>query len=755
MASIKSTIELYDRFSAPLLKVASAVSKTEQVMAHMNEQMSRSAGSEKFGEARRQVEETTAAVSKLTGGLSGVSGAAASAGEHIQGGAQAQAKLNRELERGTNLASRLGSTLKAAFGAYMGIAGIKKTVAFISDSLAAFDNQLNAETQLGAVLANNLEGSYTAAFDRIKSKAAEIQKQGIYGDESMIAAGAEFATYFKDADAITKMMDTLSNYAMGMSGGGAIDKSAMVDYATNLGKIMTGAYDAMTKKGFEFTDAQKAVIEGVATNAQYIEVLGDEWQSMTDDMRSAAAISQVIDESWAGLYEKMSNTPQGKIIQLTNAWGDMKEVIGGRLYPIVVKFVETINNNWGTIETVVNGITTALSKMLTVASKGFNVVASAGAFMAEHWGTIGPIIGGVTLALLGLKAASLAYTAVLAVQNGLQGAAAFMDSVRAASLQISTGATFMATAAQYGFNAALLACPLTWIILAVIALVAVIFILANALAKTTDVAMTGFGLIAGGINVVIQWFKNLGLTVANIALGIWNAVSALAHNMVTAFSNAIANIKSVFYGLLATAMSVISQIAAALSKLPFVEFDASGLQAAAKGYAAKSAEAQASKGTYKDVGAAFSSGMGTFNTFAAGWEASAFSAGAAWGDGVMGKTSFGGAGMSMDDFGAGALASEVGNLADGVGGIANNAGGIADDVGGMAKDLSITKDELKYLRDIAEQEAVNRFTTAEIKVDMSGMQNIIDNSNDIDGIVDALTGAVGEAVEMIAAGVHV
>ena len=99
MASIKSTIELYDRFSAPLLKVASAVSKTEQVMAHMNEQMSRSAGSEKFGEARRQVEETTAAVSKLTGGLSGVSGAAASAGEHIQGGAQAQAADRQDGDR--------------------------------------------------------------------------------------------------------------------------------------------------------------------------------------------------------------------------------------------------------------------------------------------------------------------------------------------------------------------------------------------------------------------------------------------------------------------------------------------------------------------------------------------------------------------------------------------------------------------------------------------------------------------------------
>lgn len=57
----------------------------------------------------------------------------------------------------------------------------------------------------------------TAAFDQITSKASEIQGRGIYGDEAMIAAAGEFSTYFTDADAITTMMDTLADYAMGMS----------------------------------------------------------------------------------------------------------------------------------------------------------------------------------------------------------------------------------------------------------------------------------------------------------------------------------------------------------------------------------------------------------------------------------------------------------------------------------------------------------------------------------------------------------
>ena len=90
-----------------------------------------------------------------------------------------------------------------------------------------------------------------SAFDAIAAKASEIQGRGIYGDEAMLAGAAELATYFSDTEAIISMMDTLANYSMGMSGGGAVDSKAMVDYATGIGKLMTGSYGAMTKKGFK------------------------------------------------------------------------------------------------------------------------------------------------------------------------------------------------------------------------------------------------------------------------------------------------------------------------------------------------------------------------------------------------------------------------------------------------------------------------------------------------------------------------
>ena len=88
---------------------------------------------------------------------------------------------------------------------------------------------------------------------------------------------------------------------------------------------------------------------------------------------------------------------------------------------------------------------------------------------------------------------------------------------------MEAGATFTATVAQQGLNAALLACPLTWIILLIIAVIAAIYAACAAVAKFTGIANSGFGVICGGIMVVIAFFKNLGLSVVKYRLGYLNA----------------------------------------------------------------------------------------------------------------------------------------------------------------------------------------------------------------------------------------
>ena len=254
----------------------------------------------------------------------------------------------------------------------------------------------------------------------------------------------------------------------------------------------------------------------------------------------------------------------------------------------------------------------------------------------------------------------------------------------------------------------------------------------------------------------IQFFKNLGLTVANIALGIGNAIAALASNMMTAFHNAICSVQSWFYNLLSTALSVIAGICEALNKLPFVEFDYSGITSAADDYAAKAAEAAGNKDDYKSISDAFNDGFNTFDAFQDGWASDAFNAGAAWGDGVADAVSnfslsdlIGGTDIpNVDDYTSGfsdAIASS---------GMGDNIGSIAGDTGAIKDAMDITQEELKYMRDIAEQEAINRYTTAEIKVDMSGMQNTVNSGDDIDGFMTKLTDSVNEAVDNMTEGVH-
>ena len=226
--------------------------------------------------------------------------------------------------------------------------------------------------------------------------------------------------------------------------------------------------------------------------------------------------------------------------------------------------------------------------------------------------------------------------------------------------------------------------------------------------------------------------------------------------MMTAFQNAIGSVQSWFYDLLSTALTVIAGICEALNKLPFVEFDYSGITSAADNYAAKAAEAAGNKGDYESVSGAFNKGFSTFNTFQDGWVSDAFASGAAWGDGVAEKIGdfslsdvFGQTDIpNTDDYAFGFSDA----IADS--GLGGGIEDIAGDTGSIKDALDVTQEDLRYLRDIAEQEAVNRFTMADVTINQTNNNNV-SSGMDLDGVVTGLTDAVNEAVDSITEGVHV
>ena len=428
-------------------------------------------------------------------------------------------------------------------------------------------------------------------------------------------------------------------------------------------------------------------------------------------------------------------------------WQSMQNTALIAFQPVLQRLNDLANSE--AFQTFIQGAIEAMATLANILLNVFEVAASVGAFIGDNWSIIAPIIYGV-IAALG------AYLAIMGIVNAITAISAAIDATKAAADALAAGQTFLWTVQQYGLNAALAACPITWIIVLIIALIAIIFAVCNAIAKMTGIANSGFGVITGGVNVVIQFFKNLGLTVANIALGIGNAIAALASNMMTAFHNAICSVQSWFYNLLSTALSVIEGICSALNKLPFVEFDYSGISSAADDYAAKASEAAGNKEDYQSISDAFNEGFTTFDAFQDGWASDAFNAGAAWGDGIADKVS----NFSLSDVFGQTDIPNVGDYTSGFNdaiansGVGDSIGNIDDNTGKIKDSLDVTEEDLKYLRDIAEQEAINKFTTAEINVDMSGMQNTVNSGDDIDGFMTKLTDSVNEAVDNMTEGVH-
>lgn len=86
--------------------------------------------------------------------------------------------------------------------------------------------------------------------------------------------------------------------------------------------------------------------------------------------------------------------------------------------------------------------------------------------------------------------------------------------------------------------------------------------------------------------------------------------------------------------------------------------------------------------------------------------------------------------------------------------MATDIASTAENTGSIASTLDITEEDLQYLRDIAERDVINRFTTAEIKVEMTN-HNSINSELDLDGILDGLGEKIEEKMITCAEGVYI
>lgn len=701
MATISTSIQLYDRVSAPINNMITALDN--MCSAYENVEDSMNSG---FNPAH--IEATRQAINSAAQQM-------VELGNNIEDNEQHQQNFNNAVHQGQSAMDGLiGKALRLA-AAYMGVTKLGQ----MSDELTLTTARLDMMNDKVQTTPELLQMVYQSAQNA----------RGSLNDMADVVA--RFGNNAKDAFSSSKEVVDFANLIhkqMTIAGAGTQEASnAMLQLSQALGSGVL--------RGDELNSIFEQAPNLIQSIADYMDVPIGQIRAMAQEGKiSADIVKQAIFADADNINAKFEQMP----MTWGQVWTTMSNAAVMKMQPVLDKINELANNQQ--FQTFASNAVDALVVVVGMLLTIMEVAGMVGSFIADNWSIIEPIVMGIVLAL-GL------YTAALILNNVIQEISATQAGIKAAADMMQAGATFTATAAQHGLNAALMACPLTWIILLIIAVIVAIYEVANAIAKMTGIANSGFGVITGGINVVIQFFVNLGMVAANIALGIGNAIGALCSNMMTAFHNAICNVQSWFYNLLSTALSVIAGIAEALNKLPFVEFDYSGITNAASDYAAKASKAAGNKQEYQDVGAAFNKGMSTFDAFKGGWAKDAFKTGVAdkISGAVNGLTSggfdtsnmFGGAGYQAGNYDAGKV---PGNIAD----TAKNTGKAADS-------LSISTEDLKYLHDIAEREVINKFTTAEIKIEMTNHNNV-NSDMDLDGIVDHLTSSVNEAMETAARG---
>lgn len=646
---------------------------------------------------------------------------------YIRDNVDEQGRFNQEISAGTQQANELTNTIKRAVAAYVSIQTVGKALN-ISDELVQTTSRLNMMNDGVQTTAELVNMVYAAAQDARGSFSQMADVVARFGNNAKDAfSSSEEVVAF--ADLIQKQM-TIAG--------------ASTQEAANAELQLSQALGSGVLRGDELNSIFEQAPNLIQNIADYLDVpIGKIREMAADGELSADVVKAAIFSAADDINSKFNEMPMtwGQI------WQSMQNTALIAFQPVLQRLNDLANSE--AFQTFIQGAIEAMATLANILLNVFDLAVSIGTFIGDNWSIIAPIVYGIVAALT-------AYIAISAIVAAINGVMAMAEGVKAAAQMMATGATFAETAAQQGLNAALMACPLTWIIMLILALIVVIFAVCNAIAKMTGIANSGFGVITGGVNVVIQFFKNLGLTVANIALGIGNAIAALASNMMTAFHNAICSVQSWFYNLLSTALSVIEGICSALNKLPFVEFDYSGISSAADDYAAKASEAAGNKEDYQSISDAFNEGFTTFDAFQDGWASDAFNAGAAWGDGIADKVS----NFSLSDVFGQTDIPNVGDYTSGFNdaiansGVGDSIGNIDDNTSKIKDSLDVTEEDLKYLRDIAEQEAINRFTTAEINVDMSGMQNTVNSGDDIDGFMTKLTDSVNEAVDNMTEGVH-
>ena len=645
---------------------------------------------------------------------------------YIRDNVDEQGRFNREIEEGTNEANELMQTIKGAVAAYATIQTLSAALN-LSDQLTSTTarlNLMNDGLQTTQDLQNMIYLSAERARGSYQATADAVSKLGLMAGDA-----------FSSSEEIIAFMEQVNKqFTIAGTEAAGID-AAMLQ--------LTQAMGSGVLRGEEYNSILEQAPNIIQAIADYMEVPKGQLKDMaaegliTADIVKAAMFAAADDTN--AKFEQMPKT-------FSQIWTSFQNTALMAFQPVLQRMNEIANSE--AFQGFVNNAIEALSMVAGIALEIFDLLVGVAEIVGENWSWLSPIIYGVAGALavyygwlLLTKGAEMAMAAV-------HGIVAVAKGIMAAATMLVTGATWAETTAQYGLNAAMYACPIVWIIVLIIALIALFYAAVAAVNKFAGTSVSATGIICGAFMVALAFIGNIFVALWNLVVDvfvlIYNLVAEVANFIGNVFTDPIGAVCRLFFGLADTVLGILQALASAIDAI-----FGSNLAGSVQGW-------RDSLGGWVDE--TFGKGDEVMTKMNADdMKLGRFEYGAAWDAGY----SFGeGIDESIANFDPSSLfdtnvpgAGDYADLSNYGAGLAGDVGDIAGNTGAIKDSMDITEEDLKYLRDIAEQEAINRFTTAEITIEQTN-HNTVSGKMDLDGVVDGLTGAVNEAADIIAEGVH-
>lgn len=713
MASIQTAIELNDQFTSVIYGIISAVNVAVCTMEDMQSTMNANVDSRAFEGIHDDLTRATIAMDQFQ--------------NQMEVAAQQQNHFNQRMSEGVSHSNHLLQKVTGIVGAYatlhtMGnIIGLSDTMTQTSARLSLIVDDGGSVEELQNKIyasAQNARGSYLTTADAV-SKLGMQASQAFSSNDELIGFTELLNKSFVNAGTSAQGIDSVMLQLTQSMAAGKLQGEELNAVLDNAAPIVQNIQQYLEEvQGIDASNIKELASEGIIT----ADVIKNSMFYAADEIN---AKFESMPMTWGQIWQSAQNTAMMAFQPVLQRLNDMANSEAFQAF----------------LDRAITGMATLANIVLNV----FDLMGAAGSFVADNWSIISPIVYGVVAALavyatyLGIiKALELASAAV-------KGVMAVAEFIHVAALAAQTGATISATAAQMGLNGAMYACPIVWIIILIIALIAIFYAAVGVINKFAGTSVSATGLIAGA-------FAMLAASVVNIfVVPTWNAIASLANfigNYV--FNNPIAAVTVLFYDMCLTVIGYIANLAHAiedlLNKIPGVTVDiTSGLDSFYSGLE------QAQQAVKDESGWVEYMGRMDYVDYSE-WGNAGYDFGAGVEDSIKNFSFSDLFGMTdIPDPSEYTTSAYASGFQDTIG---DNLGSIAGDTGAIKDSMDITEEELKYLRDAAEQEAVNRFTTAEISVDMSGMQNTVNSGDDLDGFMSRLTDSVNEAVDSMTEGVH-